>query len=137
MLTESVETQSSTGNNSLTKARLYNVPSIVTVSGWRKMHAQDVQHKTSVAQRINETSFFILYHLSWNHDSTNPRVFQPFIRGIGDDIFSGRDKIDNGQRSYRSPSVVNGLSHGLSKCPPDTCLHQSADWCRPFESLPT
>ena len=72
MLTESVETQSSTGNNSLTKARLYNVPSIVTVSGWGKMYAQDVQHKTSVAQRINETSFFILHRLSWDHDSINP-----------------------------------------------------------------
>jgi len=29
----------------------------------------------------------------------------------------------------------NGFSHGLKKCPPDTFLHQSADWCRPFESL--
>ena len=32
-------------------------------------------------------------------------------------------------------SATNGLSHGLSKCPPDTCLHQCAHWCRPFESL--
>ena len=28
----------------------------------------------------------------------------------------------------------NGFSHGLKKCSPDTSLHQSADWCRPFES---
>ena len=30
---------------------------------------------------------------------------------------------------------IKGFSHGLTKCPPDTWLHQSADWCRPFESL--
>ena len=31
-------------------------------------------------------------------------------------------------------SEIRGLSHGLKKCPPDTFLHQSADWCRSFES---
>ena len=30
---------------------------------------------------------------------------------------------------------VHGFSHGLTKCPPDTWLHQCAHWCRPFESL--
>ena len=29
---------------------------------------------------------------------------------------------------------AHGFSHGLNKCPPDTCLHQCAHWCRPFES---
>ena len=35
---------------------------------------------------------------------------------------------------YRVRSQNHGFSHGLSKCPPDTCLHQCAHWCRPFES---
>ena len=29
---------------------------------------------------------------------------------------------------------TEGLSHELNKCPPDTCLHQCAHWCRPFDS---
>lgn len=32
--------------------------------------------------------------------------------------------------------VTKELSHGLTKCPPDTLLHQCAHWCRPFESYP-
>ena len=29
---------------------------------------------------------------------------------------------------------VHGISHGLTKCPPDTWFHQCAHWCRPFDS---
>ena len=32
------------------------------------------------------------------------------------------------------PPNAHGFSHGLNKCPPDTCLHQCTHWCRPFES---
>ena len=45
-------------------------------------------------------------------------------------------KMVHSPQSYRLSPVIHGLSHGLKKCPPDTFLHQSADWCRPFESLP-
>ena len=39
------------------------------------------------------------------------------------------------QHPYRMQSDVHGFSPGLNKCPPDTCLHQCAHWCRPFKSL--
>jgi len=40
-------------------------------------------------------------------------------------------------QSYGPRSQTHGLSHGLTKCPPDTWLHQCAHWCRPFESIPS
>ena len=43
--------------------------------------------------------------------------------------------MDHCQQPYRLPSVIHGLSHGLTKCPPDTSLHQCAHWCRPFKSV--
>ena len=36
---------------------------------------------------------------------------------------------------YWVRSDTHGLSHGLTKCPQDTWLHQCAHWCRPFKSL--
>ena len=36
---------------------------------------------------------------------------------------------------YRICPQGHGFSHGLTKCPPDTLLHQCVHWCRPFESL--
>ena len=44
-------------------------------------------------------------------------------------------KMDSCQQAYRLSSVTHGLSHGLRNIPPACFLHQSADWCRPFESL--
>ena len=43
-------------------------------------------------------------------------------------------KINPVSQSYGLRPGIYGLSHGLTKCPPDTWLHQSADWCRPFKS---
>ena len=37
--------------------------------------------------------------------------------------------------SYGMRPDVHGISHGLNKCPLDTCLHQCAHWCRPFDSF--
>ena len=37
------------------------------------------------------------------------------------------------KRSYLWTEIKR-FSHGLNKCPLDTCLHQSSDWCRTFES---
>ena len=42
--------------------------------------------------------------------------------------------MDNSLQSDGLHPVIHGLSHGLTKCPPDTLLHQCAHWCRPFES---
>ena len=36
---------------------------------------------------------------------------------------------------YRVRPQVHGFSHGLTKCPPDTLLHQCKHWRRPFESF--
>ena len=46
-----------------------------------------------------------------------------------------RGKFGCSLHPYRMHPVPKGLSHGLSKCPPDTCLHRLCR-CRPFESHP-
>ena len=46
------------------------------------------------------------------------------------------DLFDFHLHPYGMHLIAEGLSHGLNKCPLDTCLHQCAHWCRPFESLP-
>ena len=66
-------------------------------------------------------------------------AFRVLSRTKKEDARSGHNSPSKNFRShphpYRMRLGTERLSHELNQCPPDTCLHQSADWCRSFESF--